>query len=181
MLWRLADPSFMMRHFMISRDNLKSGQLHTLLTSAFRLQPRRAITTHWMPSTDGAVLMLIAANVAVFMLWRLADPTSMRRHFMISLDNLKTMRGAVLIDADLWMVKKSGVRFCSFRGCPRGCTCVDLNQEGLDLIMQNIHMEQNHNFHLVDGKGVFMAGHLSLFVTCVIQKCLLARKLAGQM
>jgi membrane associated rhomboid family serine protease len=35
MLWRVADPGFMSRHFMISLDNIKSGRLHTLLTSAF--------------------------------------------------------------------------------------------------------------------------------------------------
>lgn len=36
--------------------------------------------------------MLIGANVAVFMLWRLADPMFMRNHFMISLDNFKSGR-----------------------------------------------------------------------------------------
>lgn len=39
---------------------------------------------HWIPSADGVVLMLIGANVAVFMLWRLADPMFMRNHFMVS-------------------------------------------------------------------------------------------------
>ncbi|KAK3162018.1 hypothetical protein QOZ80_1BG0084230 [Eleusine coracana subsp. coracana] len=47
---------------------------------------------HWMESADGVVLMLIVANVAVFMLWRVADPGFMRRHFMISLDNFKSGR-----------------------------------------------------------------------------------------
>lgn len=47
---------------------------------------------HWIPSADGVVLMLIGANVAVFMLWRLADPMFMRNHFMISLDNFKSGR-----------------------------------------------------------------------------------------
>ncbi|KAF0910510.1 hypothetical protein E2562_002960 [Oryza meyeriana var. granulata] len=46
----------------------------------------------WMPSADGAVLMLVGANVVVFMLWRLLDPSFMRRHFMISLDNFKSGR-----------------------------------------------------------------------------------------
>jgi len=45
-----------------------------------------------MESPDSAVWMLIGANVAVFMLWRVADPGFMRRHFMISLDNLKSGR-----------------------------------------------------------------------------------------
>jgi hypothetical protein len=37
-----------------------------------------------MESPDSAVWMLIGANVAVFMLWRVADPGFMRRHFMVS-------------------------------------------------------------------------------------------------
>lgn len=40
--------------------------------------------TKWLPSADGAVLMLVGANVGVFMLWHLADPSFMRRHFMVS-------------------------------------------------------------------------------------------------
>ncbi|XP_066307210.1 RHOMBOID-like protein 12, mitochondrial isoform X3 [Miscanthus floridulus] len=47
---------------------------------------------YWMESADSAVWMLIGANVAVFMLWRVADPGFMRRHFMISLDNFKSGR-----------------------------------------------------------------------------------------
>ncbi|AQL00277.1 RHOMBOID-like protein 12 mitochondrial [Zea mays] len=46
----------------------------------------------WMESADGAVWMLIGANVAVFLLWRVADPGFMRKHFMISLDNFKSGR-----------------------------------------------------------------------------------------
>jgi membrane associated rhomboid family serine protease len=37
-----------------------------------------------MESADGVVWMLIGANAAVFMLWRMADPGFMRRHFMVS-------------------------------------------------------------------------------------------------
>ncbi|CAL4947315.1 unnamed protein product [Urochloa decumbens] len=47
---------------------------------------------YWMNSPDSVVLTLIGANVAVFMLWRVADPLFMRRHFMISLDNFKSGR-----------------------------------------------------------------------------------------
>lgn len=39
---------------------------------------------HWMESADGVVWMLIGANVTVFMMWRVADPDFMRRHFMAS-------------------------------------------------------------------------------------------------
>ncbi|KAK6153480.1 hypothetical protein DH2020_013119 [Rehmannia glutinosa] len=34
-LWRVADPQFMVNNFMISVDNFTSGRLHTLITSAF--------------------------------------------------------------------------------------------------------------------------------------------------
>ncbi|KAJ3698764.1 hypothetical protein LUZ61_002469 [Rhynchospora tenuis] len=34
-LWRNMDPSFMIKHFMISLDNFKNGWLHTLVTCAF--------------------------------------------------------------------------------------------------------------------------------------------------
>ncbi|MCL7038398.1 hypothetical protein MKW94_018719 [Papaver nudicaule] len=34
-LWRIADPSFMIENFTVSLDNLKSGRVHTLITSAF--------------------------------------------------------------------------------------------------------------------------------------------------
>ncbi|RLN23222.1 RHOMBOID-like protein 12, mitochondrial [Panicum miliaceum] len=47
---------------------------------------------YWMQSPDGVVLTLVGVNVAVFMLWRVADPGFMRRHFMISLDNFKRGR-----------------------------------------------------------------------------------------
>ncbi|RLM91743.1 RHOMBOID-like protein 12, mitochondrial [Panicum miliaceum] len=47
---------------------------------------------YWMQSPDGVVLTLVGVNVAVFMLWRVADPGFMRRHFMISLDNFKSGR-----------------------------------------------------------------------------------------
>ncbi|KAJ7530710.1 hypothetical protein O6H91_14G015900 [Diphasiastrum complanatum] len=35
LLWRFGDYSFMHKHFMVSVDNLMSGRLHTVLTSAF--------------------------------------------------------------------------------------------------------------------------------------------------
>ncbi|KAJ1285512.1 hypothetical protein BS78_03G285100 [Paspalum vaginatum] len=52
---------------------------------------------HWMFSPEGMVLTLLGANVAVFMLWRVADPGFMRRHFMISLDNFKSGRLHTLV------------------------------------------------------------------------------------
>ena len=38
----------------------------------------------WLPSPDGVVFMLIGANVAVYMLWQLVDPSFMEKHFTVS-------------------------------------------------------------------------------------------------
>lgn len=35
LLWRIADPEFMFKNFVISLNNFTSGRLHTLITSAF--------------------------------------------------------------------------------------------------------------------------------------------------
>ncbi|KAF7023880.1 hypothetical protein CFC21_036309 [Triticum aestivum] len=53
---------------------------------------RRVPWGRWLPSADGMVLMLMGANVAVYMLWHMASPDFMRDHFSISLDNLKSGR-----------------------------------------------------------------------------------------
>ncbi|KAJ0963513.1 hypothetical protein J5N97_028635 [Dioscorea zingiberensis] len=57
----------------------------------------RSFWGYALPSPDGVVLSLIGANVAVYFLWRVADPTFMRKHFMISLDNFKSGRLHTLI------------------------------------------------------------------------------------
>uniref|UniRef100_A0A3Q7J8F9 Peptidase S54 rhomboid domain-containing protein n=1 Tax=Solanum lycopersicum TaxID=4081 RepID=A0A3Q7J8F9_SOLLC len=48
-------------------------------------------------STDGVVLCLIFTNVAVFLLWRVADSRFMMRNFMISVDNFTSGRVHTLI------------------------------------------------------------------------------------
>ncbi|KAK9118334.1 hypothetical protein Scep_016427 [Stephania cephalantha] len=53
----------------------------------------------WFPSAEGTVWRLIAANAAVFMLWRVADPSFMRRNFTISVENFKNGRIHTLITA----------------------------------------------------------------------------------
>ncbi|KAF7030847.1 hypothetical protein CFC21_042294 [Triticum aestivum] len=53
---------------------------------------RRVPWGRWLPSADGMVLMLMGANVAVYMLWHMASPDFMKEHFSISLDNLKSGR-----------------------------------------------------------------------------------------
>lgn len=43
-------------------------------------------------TVDGVVLGLIITNVAVFMLWHVADSTFMKKHFMISVSNIQSGR-----------------------------------------------------------------------------------------
>jgi hypothetical protein len=38
----------------------------------------------WLPTPDGVVMMLIGANVAIYMLWQVADPSFMVKHFTVS-------------------------------------------------------------------------------------------------
>ncbi|XP_071684490.1 RHOMBOID-like protein 12, mitochondrial isoform X2 [Lolium perenne] len=53
---------------------------------------RRSPWARWLPSPDQVVLTLIGANVAVYMLWQVADPSFMGRHFTVSLENFKSGR-----------------------------------------------------------------------------------------
>nr|CAD1828276.1 unnamed protein product [Ananas comosus var. bracteatus] len=53
---------------------------------------RAMLRTYWIQSPDGVVQFLIGTNIAVFFLWRIADPLFMRKHFMISLDNFRSGR-----------------------------------------------------------------------------------------
>uniref|UniRef100_A0ACD5W1A4 Uncharacterized protein n=1 Tax=Avena sativa TaxID=4498 RepID=A0ACD5W1A4_AVESA len=48
MLWQKADPNFMRDHFTISLENLRSGRLHTLLTSAFSHAESRHLLSNMM-------------------------------------------------------------------------------------------------------------------------------------
>ncbi|XP_039130970.1 RHOMBOID-like protein 12, mitochondrial [Dioscorea cayenensis subsp. rotundata] len=91
--------------FSVSLDSVVDQGLQSLRASLQRrsFDPRRLFSSPWsfwgyaLPTPEGAVLSLIGANVAVFFLWRIADPTFMRKHFMISLDNFKSGRWHTLI------------------------------------------------------------------------------------
>ncbi|KAK1599850.1 hypothetical protein QYE76_016697 [Lolium multiflorum] len=76
-----------------------SRQLGRWLPSAWTLlkgvAALRSVWVHWRSSPqgpDGVVLVLVGANVAVYALCRLADPTIMMNHFVTSLDNFKSGR-----------------------------------------------------------------------------------------
>ncbi|OVA14593.1 Peptidase S54 [Macleaya cordata] len=57
----------------------------------------RRLGNSWFPTANDVVLGLVVTNVAVFMLWRIADPAFMRKHFMISVDNFTSGRVHTLI------------------------------------------------------------------------------------
>ncbi|XP_078176215.1 RHOMBOID-like protein 12, mitochondrial isoform X1 [Carex rostrata] len=57
----------------------------------------RRFWSYQIMTPDGVVLFLVGANVAVFILWGIADPSFMRKNFMISLDNFKSGRLHTLI------------------------------------------------------------------------------------
>ncbi|WOL02567.1 RHOMBOID-like protein 12, mitochondrial isoform X1 [Canna indica] len=65
----------------------------------FLSRAQRSLGSNWIPGLGGneVVFGLLGANVAVFLLWRIADPAFMRNHFMISLDNFKRGRLHTLI------------------------------------------------------------------------------------
>ncbi|XP_009616351.1 RHOMBOID-like protein 12, mitochondrial [Nicotiana tomentosiformis] len=70
-------------------------------------------------STDGVVLGIILANVAVFLLWRAADNRFMIRNFMISVDNVTSGRVHTLITSafshiDPWHLISNMVGFYFF-------------------------------------------------------------------
>lgn len=70
-------------------------------------------------STDGVVLGLILTNVAVFLLWRVADSRFMMRNFMISVDNFTSGRIHTLITSafshiDSWHLISNMVGFYFF-------------------------------------------------------------------
>ncbi|KAJ0571423.1 putative rhomboid protease [Helianthus annuus] len=48
-------------------------------------------------TTDGVIIGLIVTNVAVFLLWRVADRRFMMQNFMIQLDNFKSGRFHTMI------------------------------------------------------------------------------------
>ncbi|KAG2600908.1 RHOMBOID-like protein 12, mitochondrial [Panicum virgatum] len=71
------------------REDQRSGRQ---FASTIFLQGAPWAYAYWTQSPDEVVLTLVGVNVAVFMLWRVADPGFMWRHFMISLDNFKSGR-----------------------------------------------------------------------------------------
>ncbi|KAJ1698301.1 hypothetical protein LUZ63_006813 [Rhynchospora breviuscula] len=58
---------------------------------------KRRFWSYQILTPEGVILLLIGANAAVFILWRTEDPSFMRKHFMLSLDNFKSGRLHTLI------------------------------------------------------------------------------------
>ncbi|MCL7042944.1 hypothetical protein MKW94_016434 [Papaver nudicaule] len=72
-------------HFYVNRPKFGSTQGYFTLS-------RRSPRSSWFPSAKGVLWGLIGTNVAVFMLWRVADRQFMKENFMISVDNFKSGR-----------------------------------------------------------------------------------------
>jgi hypothetical protein len=64
----------------------------------------------WLPTPDGVVMMLIGANVAVYMLWQVADPSFMVKHFTVS-DQSK----GLCFDLTKWLMKPDSMTFLMSR------------------------------------------------------------------
>nr|XP_023886254.1 RHOMBOID-like protein 12, mitochondrial [Quercus suber]POE68628.1 rhomboid-like protein 12, mitochondrial [Quercus suber] len=92
---------------------------------SFRFNP--SFDSHWRSwrswfqrlKADGMVYGLIIANVAVYMLWLVADSNFMMNNFMISLDNFKSGRLHTLITSafshrDLQHISSNVIGLCFF-------------------------------------------------------------------
>ncbi|RZC64523.1 hypothetical protein C5167_008213 [Papaver somniferum] len=78
-----------------SRRNLSGNNLSVGSNQRYRVVVVRG---SWFPSADGVFWGLIGANVVVFTMWKVADPSFMNKIFMISLDNFisgRTNRTAI--------------------------------------------------------------------------------------
>ncbi|KAK1407366.1 hypothetical protein QVD17_38980 [Tagetes erecta] len=85
-------------------DHGKFGSFRALFRRQnFQFNQTVGYQKHWLShfrrrlTTDGVVIGLIVTNVAVFLLWRVADPKFMRQNFMIQLDNFKSGRFHTMI------------------------------------------------------------------------------------
>ncbi|KAF9624531.1 hypothetical protein IFM89_011705 [Coptis chinensis] len=76
--------------FMRSQLQRRGYQVHRYNTPRYNWRSS-------IPTADNVVLGLISANVAVFMLWRYLDTSFMRKHFMISVENVRNGRVHTMI------------------------------------------------------------------------------------
>ncbi|XP_043706057.1 RHOMBOID-like protein 12, mitochondrial isoform X2 [Telopea speciosissima] len=104
----LANPALVKQMASSAHDKIRSRIMFDRWVQSFKAQLRgrqlnrtsfnfNSSRRSWLPTAENVVLGLIVANAAVFMLWRIADPTFMRKHFMISVDNVTSGRIHTLI------------------------------------------------------------------------------------
>ncbi|KAL1531683.1 rhomboid protease [Salvia divinorum] len=80
------------------RSKFHAAMGNRRLFSSFSLDHRRRRGSFFRRFTaDGVVLGLVATNVAVFILWKVADVSFMRKNFMISVDHILSGRLHTLI------------------------------------------------------------------------------------
>ncbi|KAI3673340.1 hypothetical protein L6452_39457 [Arctium lappa] len=99
-LWKLKFPrKFLVGHgeigFLRAQFRRQSLQFNQPISyqKTWQSQLRRRLTS------DGVVIGLIVTNVAVFLLWRVADRKFMMQNFMVQLDNFKSGRFHTMITA----------------------------------------------------------------------------------
>lgn len=60
---------------------------------------------------DGVVFGLIGANVAVFLLWRIADPAFMRKHFMVlTLQEVLLLVAISIVNQPIFLLELAGLQ-----------------------------------------------------------------------
>ncbi|XP_004508660.1 RHOMBOID-like protein 12, mitochondrial [Cicer arietinum] len=105
----LSQPMIVQHFAFTSRISLSKTLLHRTLPRFLHFRPhsfnfnqnyhsyRRWRSWFFMLTPDNVVLVLIVANVAVFLFWRTANKNFMLNNFTISLDNIKSGRLHTLI------------------------------------------------------------------------------------
>lgn len=86
--------------------------------------------TYWIQSPDGVVQFLIGTNIAVFFLWRIADPLFMRKHFMVSFSTIALVLSMYHFHVFQWFYLILVVLLARpvqlFWCCSSMCLCTDL-------------------------------------------------------
>ncbi|KAI3929872.1 hypothetical protein MKW98_004026 [Papaver atlanticum] len=96
-LWKSQTRNFINRGILFAKTSNFSKNTISYGSKQGYFTLSRPSRNSWFPSAKGVLWGLIGANVAVFMLWRVADPSFMKENFMISVDNFKSGRVHTMI------------------------------------------------------------------------------------
>ncbi|KAI3838132.1 hypothetical protein MKW92_004774 [Papaver armeniacum] len=96
-LWKSQTRNFINRGILFAKTSNVSKNAVNVGSKQGYFTLSRPSRNSWFPSAKGVLWGLIGANVAVFMLWRVADHSFMKENFMISVDNFKSGRVHTMI------------------------------------------------------------------------------------